>query len=106
MLTTRSIATLSDQFHADLSEQMPGCDVRVFSRPRGYRAVATHRITGRAVVVNLIDDEWVVTYPGSRTTGSSAYGYDSAVVHAYRHYLDYTPEHGPGTAYDYAQVAS
>lgn len=97
----------STEFHArllaeDLERLMPGCDISARSSGSGLDAFAIHRVTGLRLGVTVEDDRWTVYTDSSATTGSSAYGFDSAVVHAYRHHLDFTGKHGPGTAHEYA----
>lgn len=96
----------------DLARLMPGCNVRAWlNSAGGIDATATHRVTGRALRLTVgagqrtDAEEWQVrTDAGGCTTGTTAYGFDAAVLHAYRHHLDFTAEHGPGTAHDYAEA--
>lgn len=97
---------LAAELGRDLRRLMPGCSVSTRSIAGGWEARAQHKVTGRTMRVTVVGDEWTVSYSGSRTSGRSAYGCDSAVVHGYRHFLDFTSDHGPGTAHDYAAAAS
>lgn len=97
---------LSTQLATDLEQLMPGCAVVAAAHGGAMYATACHKVTGRQLVVRVAADGWRVTCAGASTVGVSAYGCDSAVVHFYRHVLDFTSDHGPGTAYDYAQRAT
>lgn len=100
---TINVASLADQFERDLADLMPGCTIAMTACDDGILARATHRLSGRTMTVALYQDDhgWIVMYQGATHTGSSAYGFDSAVTHGYRHCLDFTPDHGPGTAWAY-----
>lgn len=102
---TIDLRPLADQFQTDLLDLAPGCELLMAAQTAGLlMGVLTHKVTRRIATVGLeADGSWSVSTKGSRTTGSSAYGFDSALVHVYRHDLDFTSEHGPGTAWDYSQ---
>lgn len=109
-MTTPDLSYLAGILADDLQRLMPGCDITVMTTPDGgYIALAAHRVTARALRLDVgptvwaLEGEWVLMVAGgARTSGTSAYGCDSAVVHAYRHDLDFTPDHGPGSSWDYA----
>lgn len=95
-------ASIAAQFERDVADLMPGCTLAVTVCDDGLVVKATHRTTGLAMTIALAtDDDWHVWYRGAHTSGRSAYGFDSAVTHGYRHCLDFTADHGPGTAWDY-----
>lgn len=106
--------TPTEILRSDLERLAPGCRVSVRTTPAGgWIADLEHRTTGRKAEVRIADglycgpDEWRVTYGrGSGTTGTSAYGFDSALIHAYRHELDFDSEHGPGAAWDYHKASA
>lgn len=105
MTTLTDLRPLADQFQQDVLDLAPGCDLLMAAQTKSLlMAVLTHKVTRRIATVSLdADCGWAVSTKGSRTTGITAYGFDSALVHVYRHDLDFTSEHGPGTAWDYSQ---
>lgn len=110
------VPTAAEILRADLERLAPGCDVRIHLSDAGTGQIAelTHRTTGAYAVARIgatlltCEGEWLIQYgesPRSSISGRSAYGFDSALVYVYRHQLDFDSEHGPGTAWDYAQKA-
>ena len=96
----------------DLARIMPGCDITAAPNGRGgIDAEARHRVTGLSLSLTVgagpytLATEWRLVNGTAVTLGISAYGFDAAVSHAYRHRLDYTAEHGPWSAWHYEESA-